>query len=275
MYTIIYKNKKKSIISIALAIVISFGIILQGCTSELVFDDDILNSPELEEYIIAGADLERSIALLEKELSKIDFSKLEVSLNEDGKIVKRFPVNSFTFSIEEKIHAFNEKKEKLNNRHPEFSNFSFNKSKKYFQQCIKSSVLASSKLLEFGYSATRPILKGGSEIHFGSEWELYYYLHRWTMDTAYVEAYIIAYSDGTYSTWIDDRNTSIKSYISLGKGTDGTWYFPAGGSNSSVAWIAHTHIYSNQPTTGPGQDMDNIVGGIPNYIWYRGDLIEY
>jgi len=270
MYTKLYNYK---IIIQSIAIVILLGIFFKGCSlEELVIDDDIINSPELEQYIIAGADLERSIALLEKELTKIDFSKLEFSIDKEGRKVKHLPVCSFTFNIEEKLLAFNEKKEKLNNKHPEFSTFSLEKSKKYFRQCYKNSVLVSSKLLEFGYSTTRPLLKGGSEIHFGSEFELYYYLHRWTMDTAYIEAYIIAYSDGTYSTWIDDRNTDIKSYITLGKGSDGNWYFYAGGSNSSIAWIGHTHVYTNGPSSA---DYDQKVSGIPNYVWYHGNLIPY
>ena len=51
-------------------------------------DEAILHSLELKEYIVAGADLLKSLAVFECSLNKVDSSMLKVTFNEDGKKVQ-------------------------------------------------------------------------------------------------------------------------------------------------------------------------------------------
>ena len=272
MYTIIYKNKKKSIISIALAIVISFGIILQGCTSELVFDDDILNSPELEEYIIAGADLASSVAIFKKELNKIDFSKLEVTQDSEGRMVKRLPAGSISKSIEEKVYTLNEKKETLREKFPEFSNFSIEKSNKYFQICAKKSLNVSSKLLEFGYATSRSMLKSGTVEFFDNDCDLRNFLWSWCNNSSYVEVMIIRYSNGYYDVFFANGATSSSTSIILHPG-NGSWYFKGGSfPNSSITDIGHTHIHHSNPGNS---DNTKPYSGISYFIFFNNSCYYY
>lgn len=70
-------------------------------------DPALLNSPELEEYIIAGADFQQTLNIFKDEISKIDFSKLEFVEETPGKKIMRLPIS---VHIEEKSRIFKEKR---------------------------------------------------------------------------------------------------------------------------------------------------------------------
>ena len=276
MYTIALKNRKKSLLSFTLIMVVSLGIFMQGCNmEEELLDENLINSPELEEFIIAGADFDRSFTIFEEELSKIDFSKLEVSYDADGRKVMRFPAGSMSVRIEEKINSFNEKKEKLLKKHPQVISFTSEKTKKHISECTKSSLKVSSKFLELGYNASRPLLKGGTIENFSGYNAIRDYLCWYILQPNFIELYIVVLTDGTYMIYLDDRNTYKTSHLPLDKITNHTtgtitYTFPTGGSNTPVAWVAHTHQYSSNPGDG-----DTAHPGLNTFIWYDGELHQY
>jgi hypothetical protein len=95
---------------------IILGISVQSCNryddeSSGSMDNNIVNSVELEEYIIAASDFKQSLAIFEKEINNVDFSKLEVSYDTDGRKITRLPASFASIKIEEKLQIFNEKKE--------------------------------------------------------------------------------------------------------------------------------------------------------------------
>jgi len=271
MYIIIYKNKKKSIISIALAIVISFGIILQGCTSELVFDDDILNSPELEEYIIAGVDYYRTLTVFEKELKKTDFSKLDVSKDTDGRIVMRLPLSSNALNFENKLKTLNEKKEKFLEKYPHFISFKEEKGK-YFKHSIQKSVFIKGEFLKMGIDISRPMLKSGTEIWYGEDWYfLMQYMSSWVNNSNYVEMGFIAFSDGSYLTWTDGNNQTTTYWKIY---TENGYHYHRDYPHLRIVWCAHTHRNSNTPSN----DDNNFKNKYPNMqhnIYYNGCFYDY
>ena len=90
----ILKNSRITFFSLTLALasVVSLGIFTQSCSKdEEPLDESILNSSELEEYIISGADFKQSLAIFTAGLNKIDFSTLEVTYDEEGRKVVHLP----------------------------------------------------------------------------------------------------------------------------------------------------------------------------------------
>ena len=252
-----------------------------GCGKEEdePLNENILNSNELEEYIIAGADFQKSLAIFTSELNKIDFSKLDFSYDTEGNKVRHLPAGSVSFRIEEKLHAFFEKRDALGKKFPHFSSFREEIGKKYFQDCIQSSVNLKSKLMELGYKPSSPLLKNGSEQYDVMEnWVfLQSYLYSWLNSPGYQEVVLIFYADGTVyvyhspNAYYDPKtNTYYTSAPPMTQSSNGNYYYTSGGSSTPVVGIAHTHKYSSNPSPG-----DGAVPGIPNSIYYNWGLHCY
>jgi hypothetical protein len=87
-------------------IAICVACFMTGCQKDTYFENtpienEIVNSIELEEYIIAASDFKQTLAVFEKEISKVDFSKLEVTYDTDGREIMRLPVSVGSIRIEE------------------------------------------------------------------------------------------------------------------------------------------------------------------------------
>ncbi|MDR0603174.1 MAG: hypothetical protein LBG80_02580 [Bacteroidales bacterium] len=221
-----HKNLSFRFLLVTALISITMGGFFIACNSEDISEDtvtdmEIVNSVELEEYIIAASDFKQSLAVFEKELSKIDFSNLEISYSTDGKEIMRFPSSVASIGIEDKLQIFNEKKETLLEKYPQCISFSSEISRKYFQQCIKSSLNVNKKLLEFGINVSRPLLKDGTvETWYGEDWYFFIsFLSVWMSSANYVELFIIAHIDGSYSTWVDSRNTANHAHLEYERDT--------------------------------------------------------
>jgi hypothetical protein len=274
--------KKISMASVAVLIALLASIMV-GCQKE----DDMSqqeqinlldnNSFELEEYIIAIFDFKQSLAIFENKLSNVDFSKLEVTYDTEGRKVKRLPSAMGSIRIEEKIQNVNEKKQALLEKYPEFASFTLDMSKKYFQQCIQRSLNVSSKLLELGINFSRPLLKSGTVENYGGEdwYALMSFLSSWVNSADYVEVCIVAHVDGTYSTWIDDNNTTNKAHITYTQNTGtGAYYFTQGGNTGPVSWVAHTHRNSkNASNADKAAKAENP--GLPTSIYCQGGFYDY
>jgi len=292
----ILKNSRINFFSLTLAFasVIFLGIFTQSCSKEdeEPLDKAILNSSELEEYIIAGADFHQSLAIFEKELNKIDFSTLEVTYNAEGKKVIHLP-DAFVSSIkiEEKVQAFNEKKEALQKKFPQFDSFRKDIGIRYIEQCIDRSANVTGKLLELGYISSRPLLKNGNEqtvTYYGSNEAQYLqgFLYSWLFAPDFVEVYILTFADGSYAVVHNSESNS--------SGTAGLYYTVKGGGtyttlpedNRQIVSIGHTHGYGgNGPNpTLPYYDANGIYhpgdyhdwpGITSRYIYYDGQQHYY
>ena len=127
---LIYKNQKIRLLSIGLALlsIVSLGLFVQGCSQEddMVnildsLDPEIVNATELEDYVVAGADFSISLAKFTIELNKINFSKLEITCDAEGQEVIHLPATVGSIELEKKIQMYNEKKEVLFNKVPQFA----------------------------------------------------------------------------------------------------------------------------------------------------------
>jgi hypothetical protein len=167
----VLKNWKIGVFTLSVLLSAVFFI---GCSQEedeLLYEA-ILNSAELEEYVIAGADFQQSLAVFTAGLNKIDFSTLEVTYEPGWVKVVHLPVSSV--GIEEKIKNLNEKKKVLLKKFPQFAS-SLENSKEYFRQSIENSVNVRSELLKLGFNSSNPLLKSGSEGSF-SNWPNTFYI---------------------------------------------------------------------------------------------------
>jgi hypothetical protein len=270
-----YIKVQNFICKLLLAGMVAIGILVYGCSNEneIVSDDEIVSSVELEEYIITASDFKQSLALFEKEFSKVDFSKLLITYDADGREIMHLPVFVSSIRIGEKIQIFNEKKQALLEKYPQFASFMPDEINEYFQQCIQSSLNVNSKLLELGVNLSRPLLKSGkTETWYGEDWYfLMSFLSSWVNSSNYVELFIITHQNGSYSTWIDDKNTSNTAYITYTT-SNGKYYF--GGNSSPISRIAHTHRNSQYPS-GADMTTKSNMSGISHNIYYQGGFYAY
>jgi hypothetical protein len=276
---------RRIIIASIVAVIAIVAGFVAGCQREgdEPLDDAIISSSELEEYIIAASDLKQSLAAFEKEMGRVDFSKLEVSYDRDGRKTMRLPASVGAVSIEEKVRAFNEKKEALLGKYPQFVSCSPERIQTYFQQCVQSSQTVSGKLLKMGINFSRPVLKSGSEnngtvLTYANMFYLQGPLYAWMFSSNYVELFIIAYADGTYATYQHSNATSTWTEIGLSRNSNGNIYFRAGNLNSPVIWIGHTHLSGPAPYRGE-QDSDyttkKLFPEIGHWIYYDGLFYNY
>ncbi|MFV0267204.1 MAG: hypothetical protein ACK5HT_08710 [Draconibacterium sp.] len=262
---------------IGLVSIVILSIVFQGCEKDQYeiepLDEVILNSSELEEYIIAGADLQQSLAIFESRMNKIDLSRLEVTYDPEGRKVLHLPPNLVdNVRIQAKVHAFNQKKEAIQNKFPQFVSFRKNEAKKYIDESIENSVNVKEELLKFGVSTFIPRLKSGTE-YGGAEDHVILMsdLAAWVNNPDYVEIYILYYADGSMSTYQNPNATASWTSITYEK-RDGNMYFPVG-SNNQVVSIGHTHLNSSTPST---EDLNsNYPSGVERFIYYNGTYSYY
>jgi hypothetical protein len=272
----VYSMSVVLLISVALT-----GIFMQSCSQDedsvyLQEQRDIWDKSyfEMEEYIIAAFDFKQSLAVFDEELSKVDFSKLEVSYDTNGRKITRLP-DSFvgSVSIDEKIQAFNEKRKALLEKSPQLASFTVEMNVKYFRQCIQSSSKVNGRLLELRINYFRPALKSGTVENWnGEDWFfLDQFLSSWVNNANFMELVIITFVDGSYATWIDEGNLADTCYVTIGTNpTTGQHYFTdVDGYNSPIASIAHTHQNSTTPSDADIK-LKNKYPDIPNYIYYQG-----
>lgn len=275
---IISRKFKKSILSTSVLLstflILMSTLFLIGCNEDDLdegLDETILNSSELEEYIIAGADLLKSLTAFENSLNKVDSSMLKVFFDAEGRRVVQYPNFVKNTRIEEKVQTFNETKMDLLKKFPRFASFKEKNGRKYLDQTIKNSVNVKGKLLKLGIDFSRPLLKGGVYEDWGfNECELQAFLLGETLNNPdYKEIYIIKYTDGTYSTWIDDKNTATKAHITLlDVKVDGEIVGHVF-KGKYVAELGHTHKSGPEPSEADSTaKAENPL--LNHFIWYDG-----
>ena len=228
-------------------------------------DPALLNSPELEEYIIAGADFQQTLNIFKDEISKIDFSKLEFVEETPGKKIMRLPIS---VHIEEKSRIFKEKKEALLTKHPLFSSLSESTKYDYFRICIQNSIKVNNRLLELGIDINQPTTKASYTEGFENKYSVLGYLAEWMQNSNYTEVIIIVFEDGSATIIHDDENfTPTQATIpSLGYDGKGNFYY----DNKKIDFVGHTHTSGPEPN---GKDLENPDGqytGLDQAIYYDG-----
>jgi len=289
----IYKNKKIKflIAGLALVLVASLGFFVQSCSQEddpiyssEQLDSNIVNAPELEDLIIAGAEYNRALVDLENEFNKIDFSTLEVTYDAEGRKVVHLPTTFVeTIKLDEKALSLYEKKEVFRNKFPQFSSFSEGMGKKYFQQCAQNSVNVKNEFLKLGINTTQPRLKSGSEIEMDENFsQIIYLLNALLNDpTNYKEVYIIGYADGSYEIVKNpDATDSSNGKLTITYNyTKQTMSY----NGKQITSVGHPHTDTSDPTPNTldengeyvSSDYIETMPGVSLYIYFQGELHYY
>lgn len=263
------KSPLKILFSGALAI--ATLILCWACQKEQYPDDNcdaqIAASKEMESYIINGFQMQSALDAMQKEFDKVDFTTLKFEKGEDGKMVMHLPINNTTF--EQQLLLFNQSKDALTHKYPQLASFSEDRQAQIIRACFKQSVSVNTALLELNintFAASKAILEDyESSLLF---------LQQWVRSSNYVEAVIVVYRDGSSSIYIDPRNDATTSYYPPLQHVEGTdlFYYPAGGSNSPILFIGHTH----QSGPDPSQvDKQTAIDGLKETIYYNGNFYPY
>jgi len=129
--TLAHETRKKRVKIItmlsAVAVMVIIAGFLAGCQKEQEnepLDEAILNSSEMEEYIIAGVDFIQSLAVYREKLTKIDLSQLEITQDAEGRKVMFLQEAVAPLTLKDEARIFEEKKEALLRKFPQFDSFS-------------------------------------------------------------------------------------------------------------------------------------------------------
>ena len=73
-----------------------------GNNEESLFSSEIINSNEFKEFIIAGANVKKSLEIFKEELSKINFYNLETVYDSNGNKITHLPPSIQELNLEKK-----------------------------------------------------------------------------------------------------------------------------------------------------------------------------
>ncbi|MDR2423392.1 MAG: hypothetical protein LBD59_01540 [Prevotellaceae bacterium] len=273
------KNLQKKLFGFVLTgVMILCGIVaVQSCNTEDQLideypDENVITSVELEEFIVAGLDFQKSLNIFQNEIKNIDFSKLETSLDTEENMIVNIPTS---VCIEEKAEILNEKKQALLERYPQFVSLTLTAKHNYLQQCVKKSLHLNNKLIEMNIRINKPRIKSYTIENYGSVNDVLVYLASYMNSANYVEIFIIVFEDGSVKTYSDSRNTSNNCYSPGFTYSNGKWYLAGHILNHSpVAWVAHTHRYSTTPSD-KDKNFKNQHSGLIVKIYYSGNFYQY
>jgi hypothetical protein len=258
-------------LGIVLAGMISAGIFMQSCSNDDDFaENETVNSPELEDFIMTDIELQQSLKTLEKELAKVDFANLETFI-ENGKKITYLPATIRSLNIEDKIALMNGKKEALFNKYPQLSTLNRHDFANYINRCIKQSIRINEFFLEKKINIYQPVLKSViSEYSFDTVSQLIGHLYNWTFAPDYVEVYIVFFTDGTHLVVLDSLNTTSQSTLTFYGNATAGYYF----NGKQISSLAHTHRNSYEPSDTDLASRQNTPN-LPRSIYYNGAFHSY
>ena len=250
------------------AIIAVVASVMVGCQKEEDDNNNIINSVEMEEFIIAAFHYQHALNLFNREIKKIDFFTLNTSQDPEGNTIVNIPTS---VSIEEKAKILNDKKKLLFDKWPKIVSLSSLTRSGYIQQTMQNSSKVNKKMLEWGILINQPRLKGFTFESFTCD-NVSSYLDSQLASSGYVEVVIILFADGTAMTYIDDKNdANTANYPTIVKMSNGNWYFSLH-SDSPISSIGHTHQYSDDPSTA---DQLTRFDGLPEFIYTSGSNFNY
>lgn len=220
--------------------------VLWACQKEVFSDNgidaQIAASPEMENYIIAGYEMQAALNEFQQALNKIDWSTLSWVKDADGHEVFQLPIQSLNF--ETKLRQFNDIKDKLQHKFPQLLTFSADRSETVIETCVERSVAVNVTLLDQGINIFIPRTKQrGPELRDPLTKDgLMELLAAWTSSPT-VEAMFIGYRNGRYDMYVDSRNDLQNAYPPNIVENGGNYYWRGGGNpNSPINLIGHTHF---------------------------------
>ena len=239
----------------------------QNYEEEKGLDQALLTSPELAEYIVAGADYHHALDIFMVEIGKIKFEELEFEEQPNGMRIAHLPLS---VCIEEKIQNLNEKKRELFAKYPQFALLSEQEKNCYFRMCIKNSEYVNGRLLELDIDVNRPMTKGASDeriISTGAVDNVLEFFGNWA-DNNYNEIVVLSFSDGTSMYYYTSDNTNNSCFTPEMKCENNKYYY----GNKQVTAIIHSQPNSSTPSSA---DLDARLPGISYSIYYGGALHDY
>ena len=229
-----------------------------GNNEESLFSSEIINSNEFKEFIIAGANVKKSLEIFKEELSKINFYNLETVYDSNGNKITHLPPSIQELNLEKKILHLNITKKDLISKFPQLKTISSSRFIEYANKCIETIKDDPSSLT-----------KSTTELSFDNTTELVGYLYNWTLSPDYVEVAIYFFGDGTSLVVLDSANTQNSCVISFT--TYGHAHFYNG---KHIVSVSHTHRDSFQPSDADKAILDSMPY-CSHSIFYSGSFYYY
>ena len=270
--------KKIFICIVSAALIVAGSVFLQGCESDFFndrveIDETIVNSVELENFIMAAMAVEQARAAFTDELNSIDFSTLKVTYDENGRRIKHLPENAISWDMGKKIQTLNATRDDLRRTFPQLVSFEQDVVIEHFNQSIQRSENLSRKHFEFESIAfSSPRLRSGVEVTFHCNCGLWSTLYDWVRCPNAVEKVIFVFNDGTMATAIFPGATSYSTGDFVVRRAGGRVWFDYINPHSHIIWIGHTHPMGSYRGSEPS-DLDrairNALPEVGHYIFYN------
>jgi len=253
-------------------IMISASFVFTGCQSEQEgltssTDKAIVESVELENFILAGIEYQQVIKDFRNAIAKVDFSPLIAQAKEGQKVI---PLSGMP-EIEGKYLELEQTRKDLLKKFPQFGHDTKQNRLLTLQKCENFSQVIARKLLDIDPSFSRPRLKRYTIENYANSTTLNNFLSSYVNSPNYVEIFMVVFEDGSAVTMLHNTNTTTECKApTFYKEDDGKYHAP--GYNSPIAYVAHTHIYrssaSGEDSIYKQQSPDLICKIYYNVIFY-------
>src|SRR5690554_4869701 len=208
------------------ATLISVLLFITGCENmetRDVLNEEITESAEMEEYILAGLDLHHSLNQFKQELKGIDMLSLTPTLDSRGNMVINIPT---TICIEQKTKDFNTKKRVLLQKYPELTNMKSVKRLDQIKETTNNSLKITKAIMGFEFVDIPRLRSVEFEVtEYQSEQDAFNFLDQHIASPDYVEVVLMVFEDGKVMTYITSDNDANNSfYPTLVQKVSGGWY---------------------------------------------------
>ena len=239
---------------------------INGMSIDSINQDEIINSKEFEEFILAGIDYQNALSSFKKELKTIDFSKIDVDKDSKGEMVLDIPTS---ISIEYKAREFNNKKKSLLQKYPDFSTMNVSSINTCIQKSISQSSIIRKRMTALKPSLNQPRFKTNAYENYSNNKDLFTFLDAYLTTSTYAEVVIIVLKNGTSIVYSDSEfDSTTCRYPPLVK-YQGEWYLLRN-QLSPIKFIAHTHRFTSTPTDPDDYDYENQYPGLKQAIYTSG-----
>ena len=246
--------------------------LFQSCQKQNLFEEEqldpaLLNSRELAEYIIAGAQCQQAIKVFTSELCKLDSSKTEYYINQTGAKITRIQTS---IKIDDIIQNLNDKKKILITKYPFFLSMSKDKKNLYIRKCIECSDYVNSELLKLGINLYQPLTKNSDDevvITTNEVENVIEFLEDWTKNEN-EEIIVLIFSDGSAMSYFTSKNTETSCWTPETQCMNNQSYY----NGKQIVQMIHTQPSSLEPSS---DDLENKLAGVQHFIYSQGKMAEY
>lgn len=268
---------KKHVLTIPLAALLTLASVLtfwacQKQTYSDPVDPAVANSAQMEQYVIAGYELQEAL----RALYQADFSNLTVRVDEKGNKIIQLPVQALIF--EHKLNALNDRKDDLLQKYPHLTSISQEERTAHLEYCLEHSVAVATKLLDMGIHNFLPSKQDSRpENSFLDYNGMMDSLGRWVRNPFYVEALAIGYKGGGFDIYIDARNDSLNSFTPpIHHNSTTSWWRGGSFPNTPIETMIHTQRASEGGLDASKKDSTALrFPGVTYQIFYNGTLKDF